>query len=370
VISFELSEEQTAIREVIAEFARDQIRPAARPADESGTIDPAMIAAAGQLRLTAGWIPEQYGGDGSPRSALTGALIAEELAWGDLAIAIELLAPRLLVCPILEWGSEAQRARSIARFAGAEYAPAAIAIAEPRYDFDPLTMTTAARRDGSNWLISGDKCLVPMAAESEEIIVCAALEGEPGLANAGAFIVPRGTPGLKISAREKNMGIKALPTYRVTFDQCRIGPTSRLEDPTGSFDFARMVAQTRVAMVAMATGVARAAFDYAREYAKDRKAFGAPIATRQAIAFMLADMAIEVDAMRLLAWEAAWRLDRGESAFTEAALARNYAADAVLKVTDNAVQVLGGHGYIREHPVEMWLRNGRGFSAFEGLAIV
>jgi alkylation response protein AidB-like acyl-CoA dehydrogenase len=369
LVSFELSEEQTAIRDVIAEFARDHIRPAARPADETGQVPLALIKAAEQLRLTAGWIPEQYGGDGTPRSALTGALIAEELAWGDLALALHLGAPRLAVFPLLEWGSEEQRKISLTRFADGGFVPAGLAVIEPRYDFDPLTMRTSAHRDGSEWVISGAKCLVPLAAESEEILVCAALEGRPGLGSVGAFMIPRNTAGVWISERERNMGIKALSTYSVRFENCRLGADRQLGG-SDSFDFARLCAQMRIAMVAMAAGVARGAFEYSRDYAKDRKAFGAAIATRQAIAFMIADMAIEVEAMRLLAWEAAWRLDRGESAFNEASLARNYAADAVLKVTDNAVQVLGGHGYVREHPVEMWLRNGRGFSVFDSLAIV
>src|SRR5205807_10104967 len=135
-------------------------------------------------------------------------------------------------------------------------------------------------------------------------------------------------------------------------------------------NFSRLMSESRVALSAIAVGMARAAFEYARDYAKERKAFGVPIATKQAIAFMLADMAIEIDASRLLVWEAAWRLDRGENAHKESYLARNYVAASVLKVADNAVQVLGGHGYIREHPVEMWLRNARGFSALEGLATV
>jgi acyl-CoA dehydrogenase len=135
-------------------------------------------------------------------------------------------------------------------------------------------------------------------------------------------------------------------------------------------DFAKLMNYSRVGLAAMAVGVARAAFEYARDYAKERRAFGVAIAQKQAIAFMLAEMALEIDATRLLTWEAAWKLDKGEEATREAYLAKNYAADMVLKVTDNAVQVLGGHGYIREHPVEMWLRNGRGFAAFEGLAMV
>ena len=138
----------------------------------------------------------------------------------------------------------------------------------------------------------------------------------------------------------------------------------------GGINFARLLSESRVALAAMAVGVARAAFEYARDYAKERKAFGAPIATKQAIAFMLAEMAIEIDAARLLVWEAAWHLDNGEDAIKESYQARNYAAQTCLMVADNAVQMLGGHGYIREHPVELWLRNARGFAILDGLATV
>jgi alkylation response protein AidB-like acyl-CoA dehydrogenase len=182
-------------------------------------------------------------------------------------------------------------------------------------------------------------------------------------------LVPRDCPGVKISGREKNMGLKALATFELTFDQCRVPAENRLGGDQG-INFARLLSESRVAMAAMAVGVARAAFEYARDYAKERKAFGAPIATKQAIAFMLAEMAIEVDAMRLLAWEAASWLDKGHDAIKQSYQARNYAAAAALMVADNAVQILGGHGYIREHPAEMWLRNARAFGVLDGLAIV
>jgi alkylation response protein AidB-like acyl-CoA dehydrogenase len=184
-----------------------------------------------------------------------------------------------------------------------------------------------------------------------------------------AFLVPHLSPGLAICEREKNMGLKGLATFALSFNQCRLPAEARLGGERG-INFQRLLSQSRVAAAAMAVGVARAAFEYARDYAKERKAFGVPIATKQAIAFMLAEMAIEVDAMRLLVWEAASRLDKGNNALKESYQARNYSAASALMVADNAVQTLGGHGYIREHPVEMWLRNARAFALIDGLAIV
>ena len=165
------------------------------------------------------------------------------------------------------------------------------------------------------------------------------------------------------------MGLKALATYELALEGCRIPKENRLGGEAGC-DFNRILNYSRVALSAMAVGVARAAYEYSLDYAKQRYAFGEPIAARQTIAFMLAEMAIEIDATRFMAWEAAWELDKGKDATKDASLAKMYADDMVLTVTDRAVQILGGHGYIRDHPVELWLRNGRGFVTFDGMAIV
>jgi acyl-CoA dehydrogenase len=366
MLSFELSEEQQMIRDSVGAFAREQIRPAARPADESGEIPAALVAQAWQLGLVQGPIPESLGGNGDSRLAITGAIIAEELAYGDLSIAAHVLAPRLLAFPVLEMGTDEQRAANLKRFTGADFIPATAALMEPRWDFDSTAMTTVARRDGNSFVLDGAKCMVALADTSDTLLVWAASANYDGV---DGFLIARDTPGLEICEREKNMGLKGLATFALELKGCRIGAEARLGGERGA-DFRRVMSQSRVAMAAMGVGVAHAAFDYARDYAKERKAFGVPIATKQAVAFMLADMAIEIDAARLLVWEAAWHLDRGADAHKESYLARNYVAASALKVTDNAVQVLGGHGYIREHPVEMWLRNARGFSALEGLATV
>jgi alkylation response protein AidB-like acyl-CoA dehydrogenase len=184
-----------------------------------------------------------------------------------------------------------------------------------------------------------------------------------------AFLVQRGLDGVEIQAQEQLMGLRALPTYRVRLNDVRVDVPCKLGGAAGC-DTQAILNRSRVALAALAVGVARGAFEYARDYAKQRVAFGAPIATKQAIAFMLADMAIEVDAARLMAWEAAWQIDQGEDATKTAYLAKQYADKAVMFVTDSAVQTLGGYGFIREYPAERWLRNGRGFTTFEGLAIV
>lgn len=369
MIGFDLSEEQKMIRETVAAFAADEIRPAARLADETGAIPAPLIHKGWELGLVRGAIPENWGGYGDARSAVTGTILAEELAFGDLAIALHMLTPRLLAFPLISSGTDEQRARYLTPLATDDFAAATAALMEPRFDFDPAALTTTARRDGAGFVLNGAKCYVPLAAEAGAILVWAATNPDGGFAGVDGFIVPRAASGLTITGREQNMGIKGLATCELTLRDCRVGAEARLGGERGS-NFTRLLSESRVAAAAMAVGVARAAYEYARAYAKERKAFGVPIATKQAIAFMLAEMAIEVDAARLLVWEAASRLDKGEDGLKESYQARNYAAQAALTITDNAVQVLGGHGYIREHPVELWLRNARGFAVLEGLATV
>jgi alkylation response protein AidB-like acyl-CoA dehydrogenase len=366
MVSFELSDEQKMIRDTVAAFANDEIRPAARPADESGKIPAALIAKSWELALVRGAIPETFGGYGDTRSAVTGAILAEELAFGDLSIAIHALAPRLMAYPVMEMGTDEQRARILKGFATDEFAAGSAALMEPRFDFDAAALTTVARPADGGYVIDGAKCSVPLA---ETILVYAASNREAGFGGVDAFVVPLNAAGLTLSPREQNMGLKGLATHELTLKDCRVGGDARLGGDKG-INFTRLLSESRVALAAMAVGVARSAFEYARAYAKERKAFGVPIGTKQAVAFMLAEMAIEIDATRLLVWEAASRLDKGDDALKESYQARNYAAQSSLAVTDNAVQVLGGHGYIREHPVEMWLRNARGFAVFEGLATV
>jgi len=364
MISFSPSEEQQMIINTVSEFAVNEMRKLYRECDENGEIPAEIIDKAWEFGLIAGSIPEKYGGFGSEHSAVTGALVAEELAWGDLSMAMHILCPALVAFPIFEAGSEGQKGKYLPLFCGERYKPATAALIEPRFNFDPNALTTTARLDGNEYVLSGEKCYVPLAAEAELMLVYACQNG----ATQG-FIVENGASGLEIGEREKNMGLKALATYELALKECRVPKENRLGGEAGC-DFNRILNYSRAALSAMAVGVARAAYEYSLDYAKQRYAFGEPIAARQTIAFMLAEMAIEIDATRFMAWEAAWELDKGKDATKDASLAKMYADDMVLTVTDRAVQILGGHGYIRDHPVELWLRNGRGFVTFDGMAIV
>lgn len=358
MIDFQPTDEQQLVIDTVRNFAQNEIRPLARECEEAGKLPEKTLAAAHELGLVANSLPEAAGGGGE-RSAVTGALIAEELAWGDLAIAIAILSPGLSALPIAEWGDDAQQ-QALARFVGASFVPGSLAIVEPRFDSDPFRPATTARRDGDGYLLDGAKCFVPWLDGGAETLVVAAESGAPAL-----FVVPREAAGLR-AERERNMGVSALPTAELTLSGVRVPASAKL----AGADLRRLVAQGRVALAALAVGVARAAFEVARDYAKERQVFGVPVATKQAIAFKLADMAIEIDGARLLAWEAGWKLDRGEDATREALLARRQAARVALDVADGAVQVLGGHGYIRDYLPELHLRNARGFASFEALALV
>jgi alkylation response protein AidB-like acyl-CoA dehydrogenase len=369
MVNFQPTEDQQLILDTVSSFAREQIRPVAHEADESGHIPSTLAQQAWELGLVQSIIPETLGGVGEAPSAITGALIYEELAWGDLAIALHLLAPRLVIQPLLALGNEAQQRNVLPMYTSAEFTAGTAALMEPRFGFDVNEFATTATAHNGDVILNGAKCYVPLAAEAQHVVIYARGANGPT-----AFLVPRDTPGLIVTEREKNMGLKAVATYEVTVNNCRVPADACLVG-----NLAPLFNRSRVAIAALAVGVARAAFEYARDYAKDRRAFGTAIAQKQAIAFLLAEMATEIDAARLLTWEAAWKIDAGldlpisegvSGATREACLAKNYAANTVLKVTDNALQILGGHGYIRDHPVEMWLRNGRGFAAFEGLAIV
>jgi acyl-CoA dehydrogenase len=364
MISFTPGEEQQLIIDTVRRYAAERLRPVAHDADEARATPADVIAKGWDLGLLPSALPEQYGGFGEEHSALTGALAAEELAHGDLAMALYLLTPNLFAIPLLHCGTDEQKRRWLPQIAEGAFTPYTAALTEPRWSFDPHALHTIAEREGDYYELTGHKSYVPLAADARAMLVYAREGGATQ-----AFIVEKGAEGLVIMDREHHMGVRALPTYEVRLDDVRVPAASRLGGDAGC-NLDLLLSYSRVALASMAVGVARGALEYARDYAKTREAFGKPIAQNQAVAFMLAEMAIEVEAARGMALEAAWCLDKAHDVVQRAALAKQYADEAALFVTDRAVQVLGGHGYIREHPVERWLRNGRGFSTFLGLAMV
>jgi alkylation response protein AidB-like acyl-CoA dehydrogenase len=363
--SFEPSEEQQMLVDAVGKYAENDLRPAAHEAEESRELPKKLISKGWEIGLLQASIPEAYGGFGD-RSAVTGALAVEEMAFGDLAGALAVTTPSLFATPILLAGSEEQKLEYLPKVIEGDWRPYTAALIEYAFDFDANDLRTTAKADGGDYVLSGEKAFVPFARDAEAMLVYANLDGVTQ-----GFIVPKGAAGLSVSdEREKLMSLNALPLYRVKLDSVKVPAANRLGGASGH-DLELVLAAMRVASASAAVGVAKASLEYSMNYAKEREAFGVKIAQKQAIAFMLAEMATEIEAIRLLVWEAAWKLDAGkEDAANEAYLALTGAADMVMMVTDRGVQILGGHGYIREHPVEMWLRNGRGFAMLTGLAIV
>jgi alkylation response protein AidB-like acyl-CoA dehydrogenase len=365
MVSFTPTEEQQQLIDTVRRYAERDVRPVAHEADEGGAFPASVIDKGWGIGLVPTAIPEELGGLGE-MSALTGALAAEELAFGDLSAALAVLNPATFAYPVILYGTAEQRDVWLPAFLDAKAPRATAALLEPGIFFDIHALTTTAAAEGDKVRLNGVKAVVPGAQDADVMLVYAR-DSERGTVD--AYLVQGGVDGLEVTGEEKLLGLRALPTARVALRDVRVDAACKLGGAVGA-DMPALIARMQVASASLAVGVARAASEYAREYAKQRHAFGAPIATKQAIAFMLAEMAIEVDAARLLAWEAAWLLDTDRDATRAAYLAKQYADKAVMQVADSGVQVLGGYGFIREYPAERWLRNARGFAALEGLAIV
>lgn len=362
--AFEPSEEQKMLIDAIQRFSMNDLRPAAHDADESGQFSQDLIEKGWELGILQASIPEEYGGFGD-HSAVTGALAAEELAFGDVSGAFGILTPGLFALPILFAGNQNQKERYLGPIIEADWKPYTAALVEPRFDFDPNQLQTEAKETEDGYVLTGEKVFVPYAEQAAFFLVYANFSGF-----SQGFIVHSGSEGLEIGERQPLLGVNAFPLYPLSLKNVFVPKEDRLGGPEGH-DFDHILDSSRVAIAALGVGLSRAAFEYARDYAKDRDVFGVKVAQKQSIAFMLAEMATEIEAMRLLTWEAAWKIDEGkEDASKFAYLAHSGVTNTTMMVTDRAVQILGGHGYIREHPVEMWMRSGRGIATFTGLAMV
>ncbi len=363
--TFDLTDEQRMLTDMVRRYSERTLRKEYREAEEAHEMPDEVIKQGWELGLLPASLPEEYGGFGE-YSALNGALIAEELGYGDMAASLALLAPNLVATPIYLCGTEEQKQTYLPMFTDMEMPKVASAFLEPVILFDPYHLRATAKRDGDVYILNGRKAMVINAPEAELFLIYAHDEDAD---STQAFLLPAPAEGLTIGEREKWMGFNALKTYSIELEDVRLPAENRLGGETG-IDVQRILNSSRIALSALGVGLARAAYEYARDYAKERVAFGEPIAHRQSIAFMLAEMAIDIDATRLMVWEAAWKLDKGENATHDAYLAARYATDVSLKVTDGAVQTLGGHGYIREHPVELWLRNARSLATLLGAVTV
>lgn len=364
MFGFSMSKEQKMIKEEVAKLVKDIVTNNALEMDEMGEIPQDAIQKAWSIGTSVSKVPRIYGGYGMKDSPLETAIILEELAYGDMAFAFAATMPSLFIFPLTEMGTEEQKKKYLPLYCCENYTPCTLAINEPRFGFDVVDIKTRAEKKKAAYVLNGSKCFVPGAKEASHILVAASLDGKNEL-----FIIDRQNPGITVGEREKNIGLYALKTYEVTLNECEVPADDRLGGESGC-DYDKLIQKTRIAMAAIGTGVTRASYEYARNYAKKRVQFGEPITHRQAVAFMIAEMAYEVEAMRLLTWKAASIVESGKDAKREAYLAKIYAGDMTMKITDYGVQILGGHGYVREYPVERFYRNGRGIAVLEGMAIV
>jgi acyl-CoA dehydrogenase len=361
MVSLTPTEDQQLLIDTISRYATTDIRKTAHEHDEKSEPDLDTIRKGWQIGLIAASIPETIGGFGE-MSAVTSVLASEELAFGELSTALHIMTPALFAYPLVLYGTENQQAQYIEMFLDEDVAPATSAHLEPGIGFDPYNLKTIATVNDNTVTLNGTKAYVPLA-ESAEVMLVYAKDSESG--DVSAYIVDKSAEGVTIEKREMLLGIRALPTYRVNFNNVMVSTDAKI-----AVDYEVILNRMRLGLATMAVGVARASHEYALDYAKGREQFGRAIAQNQSIAFMLAEGHIDIDAARLMVWEAAWKIDNDQDATRESVLAKQFADKMVLQVTDSGVQTLGGYGFIREYPAERWLRNGRGFPTFDGLTII
>ncbi len=359
-----LDDEQEMLREAVAAFATEQVRPAASAADAACATPEELLSQAEELGIGTLGVPEELGGVMAEQSSVTGVVVAEALAHGDMGIALAALAPGAVATALGLWGDAEQQSTYLPSFTAENAPAAALAIVEPRALFDPLALSVKARRREGEWVLSGSKSLVPRAAQAELFVIAADAEGVgPAL-----FVVESSTKGLFVQP-EPAMGLRAAATGRVALEDARV-PAGALLGGGAPEVYRECVQRARIAWCALAVGTARAVLDYVIPYVNERQAFGEPISNRQAVAFGVADIGIELEGMRLLTYRAAARGDQGSGFAREAALARRLCAEKGARIGSEGVQLLGGHGFVKEHPVERWYRDLRAVGLMEGALLV
>ncbi len=357
------TDEQQMIVEATAEFAAEQLRPAAAEADTACTApDTVLKRSVTELGITQLGVPESLGGMSTERATTTGVLVAEALAHGDMGLAVACLAPAAVANAIVLWGDADQQATYLPSFVGEDVPSAALTLLEPRPLFDPFELETTARREGGGFVLDGVKSLVPRVASGELFVVAAALDGTPAL-----FIVESGTSGVSVES-EPAMGLRAAAMGRLVLENVHV-PSSALLGDGAAEVYADCVRLGRIGWAALACGTSKAVLDYVIPYVNEREAFGEPISHRQAVAFMVANIGIELEGARLTMLRAAARAEQGRSFARETALARRLTAEYGMQIGSNGVQLLGGHGYVKEHPVERWYRDLRAVGVMEGVVL-
>jgi alkylation response protein AidB-like acyl-CoA dehydrogenase len=364
VFDLEPTEDQQMIVGVVKEFAAEVLRPGAAVAEAATDTPKEVLSQTGEFGLTLLNIPESLGGLSEDRSAVTGVLVAEALAEGDMGQAVACLAPAAVATAISLWGTDAQQQTYLPAFAGDDVPAAALAVAEPRPLFDPFDLETTAEANDDGFVLNGVKSGVVRGSEAELFVVAVELDGGGPM----LVLVESSTPGVTIEA-DPSMGLRAAGLTRLILDDVQI-PADAVLGEGSADDYRECIRLSRLAWAALALGTGRAVLDYVSAYVTTREAFGEPISHRQAVAFMVANIAIELEGMRLVTLKAASRAEQGLDFSREVALARRLAGEYGMKIGTDGVQLLGGHGFVKEHPVERWYRDLRAVGLMEGAVLV
>jgi acyl-CoA dehydrogenase len=363
VVDFSLTDEQKDIRELAHDFAEKEIRPVAWDLDRDSTFPHEIVQRAWEVGLMNSHIPEEYGGPGL--DYLSGCLIEEELGWGCSGIGTSLMCNGLATAPVSLGGSEELKKEYLGMLT-AEPRLASFCLTEPDAGSDVSAMRTTAVKKGDKYVINGTKCFITNGSHASWYTVYAKTDREAGHRGISAFVVPRDA-GVVVDKKEDKLGQRASDTAMISFNDVEVPASNLLGEENKGFKLAMMTLdRTRPGVSAMAVGIAQAAFEYARDYAKERVQFGVPIAMHQAIQFMIADMATKVEAARLLTWKSAALLDKGDRNTLASSHAKRFAADSAMEVTVDAVQVYGGYGFIKEYPVEKLMRDAKIMQLYEG----
>jgi acyl-CoA dehydrogenase len=375
-LDFSLTSEQEEIRALVREFAVKEMRPRADHHDEHEETPWEVMRKAHEIGIgPAAMFPTEYGGGGLDR--VTELILSEELSFGDAGMAVSILASGLAGAGIIAMGTEEQKQRYISRLCDPkDLRIAAMGLTEPDSGSDSLSLRTTATRVDGGYLLNGTKQFCTNGGIADLQVVFATTDRSAGPAGIAGFVIEKDNPGMRQGRKERKLGVRASHTAQVILEDCLVPDEARLgfdrdgkATGPGAIGAMLMLEATRPAIAAGAIGIARAAFEFARDYSLEREQFGKPIAKHEAIAFKLADMATEIDAARLLAWRAGWMAEQGiPMARGEGSMAKLFAGDVAMRVTVDAVQVLGGYGYIKEYPVERFMRDAKIYQIWEGTA--
>ncbi len=364
-MDFQLDETQQQIREMTQAFAANEVRPHAEALDKEARFPTDLVKRMAELGLMGMMVPEQWGGSGL--DTVSYAIAIENISWGCASTGVTMSVNNSLYCdPVCKSGDDAQKERWLRPFATGERL-GCFGLTEPMSGSDAAHMNTRAEKKGGGYILRGQKNFITNGPHADAVVVFAATDPTKGTKGTSAFVVPRDAKGYVLEHNDKKLGIKGSHSCTITFDECEVAEENRLGGEGDGFKIAMQTLDGgRIGIAAQALGIARAAYEAARAWSLERKAFGVPICNHQAIQFKLADMATEIDAARLLTWRAAYLKDKGVRHSRESAMAKLYASEVAMRVTTQAIQIFGGYGYITEYPVERHFRDAKITEIYEG----